>query len=75
MPGDASTTTTGTALPVIALAAGVIYISALHQFHLSPLAEELLAVSGAFALRSFVKWRGWVVPIPPSLAGRRRRPG
>src|SRR5215467_5200278 len=32
---------------VVALFAGVIYISALHSFHLSPLAAELLAITGA----------------------------
>jgi uncharacterized membrane protein YeiH len=57
---------------VIALFAGVIYMSALRKFHLSPLAAELLAVGGAFALRSFVAWREWVMPIPPSLPRRRR---
>jgi uncharacterized membrane protein YeiH len=59
---------------VVALFAGVIYMSALHTFHLSALAAELLAVGGAFALRSFAAWRGWVVPVPPTLAGRKRRP-
>ena len=58
---------------VVALFAGVIYMSALRKFHLSALAAELLAVGGAFALRSFVAWRGWVVPVPPTLAGRKRR--
>jgi len=58
---------------LVALVAGLIYMSALHNFHLSALAAELLAVGGAFALRSFVAWRGWVVPVPPTLAGRKRR--
>jgi uncharacterized membrane protein YeiH len=52
---------------VVALFASVIYISASYSFHLSP-----LAVTGAFALRLLVAWRGWVVPVPPSLGGRRR---
>ena len=57
---------------VLALFASVIYISASYSFHLSPLVAELLAVTGAFALRLLVAWRGWVVPVPPSLGGRRR---
>ena len=59
---------------VVALFAGVIYMSALYTFHLSALAAELLAVGGASALRSFVAWRGWVMPAPPNLPGRKRRP-
>jgi uncharacterized membrane protein YeiH len=59
---------------VVALFAGVIYMSALYTFHLSALAAELLAVGGAFALRPFVASRGWVMLAPPNLAGRKRRP-
>ena len=59
---------------VVALFAGVIYMSALNTFHVSALGAELLAVGGAFALRSFVAWRGWVMPVPPTLVDRKRPP-
>ena len=59
---------------VVALFAIAIYMSALYTFHMSLTAAELLAVGGAFALRSFVAWRGWVTPVPPTLRGRKRRP-
>lgn len=51
---------------IVALFAGVIYLSALRAFRLSPLAAELLAVGGASALRIFAAWRGWVTRLPPS---------
>jgi len=51
---------------VISLFAGVVYLSCLHWFHISSLAAELFAVTGAFALRSLVAWRQWVVPVPPT---------
>ena len=64
LPGQPYTT--------IALFAGVVYMSASRLFKLSPLTAELLAISGAFGLRAIVAWRGWTVPVPPNLAGRRR---
>jgi uncharacterized membrane protein YeiH len=58
---------------VIALFAGGTYMLILRVFKLSPLTAELLAVSGSFALRLFVTWRGWIVPTPPNLTLRKRR--
>src|SRR5262245_22273793 len=63
LPGQPYTT--------VALFAGVVYLSALRGFKLSPFTAEFLAVIGAFDLRSIVAWRGWVVPVPPNLATRR----
>src|SRR5262249_21520700 len=54
---------------VIAVVAGIIYVSALRGLHFSPLAAELLAVAGAFGLRASAAWRKWVTHIPPDLSG------
>jgi uncharacterized membrane protein YeiH len=59
---------------VVALFACVIYLSALRKVHLSPLAAEILALTGAFALRSFVARRGWVTHVPPSFPAGPRSP-
>jgi len=65
LPGQPYTT--------VALFAGVVYMSALRGFGLSPFTAEILAVIGAFVLRSIVAWRGWVVPVPPNLVARRQQ--
>jgi len=65
LPGQPYTT--------IALFAGVVYMTAARALKLSPLTAELLAVGGAFGLRSLVAWRGWVLPVPPNLAARRQQ--
>ena len=65
LPGQPYTT--------IALFAGVVYMLALHALKLSPFTAEMLAISGAFGLRSIVAWRGWVVPVPPNLVARRQQ--
>jgi uncharacterized membrane protein YeiH len=53
---------------VIAVIAGVIYVSALRALHLAPLTAELLAVGSAVGLRAAAAWRQWETHVPPDLA-------